>query len=123
MIVEARLDLPGASLRPYEAISQPLVEAHSVGFVWSVVLLEPGTYRGTAWLSLTAGGGDPGHEERVVISAQSLEVRTTQLAGMNGGTARLGGALGMLASATLALPFARRAWQRNSLDRGVSGKH
>lgn len=123
VIVEARLDLPGASLRPYEAISQPLFEAQSVGFVWSVVLSEPGTYRGTAWLSLTAVGGDPGHEERVVISAQSLEVRTQQLASMKGGTARLGGALGMLASATLALPFARGARNRNSLVRGVGGKH
>ncbi|MFH1186452.1 MAG: hypothetical protein V1755_15690 [Chloroflexota bacterium] len=105
MIAEARLDLPGARVRPYDAISEPLLSAVPVEFVWSVSLSEPTKHPGTAWLFLVIVERSTQAQTRFALSAQSLEISGTSFLGMSGQLARTGGGLGLIASLLLAFPF------------------
>jgi hypothetical protein len=105
VIAEASVDLPGAQVRPFEAVSTPLVNGKPVDFVWSLVLTESKTYRGTAWLFLILAEPETEVGTRIPISAQSVQVAGNAFLGMSGKAARVGGALGLGGSVVLALPF------------------
>jgi len=105
MIAEARLDLPGAQVRPFDAISEPLLPGVPVEFVWSVRISEPTQHRGTAWLFLVIVEKSTLAQERYAISAQSLDIAGNSFLGMNGPLARAGGGVGLIGSLLLALPL------------------
>jgi hypothetical protein len=106
VIAEARLDLAGVDVRPDGDISEPLLPGQSATFYWSVHPASAGTYRGTAWLFLRFIDKATKQESRIPVSAQSVEISTSDVLGMGGGVARTVGGLGSVVGAVLGLPFA-----------------
>ncbi len=106
VIAEARLDLAGVDVRPGDEISSPLLPGQSVTFYWSVQPIGSGTFRGTAWLFLRFVDKVTKAESRRPLSAQPLEISTTDLLGISGGLARTAGGVGSIVGAVLGFPFA-----------------
>lgn len=106
VIAEARLDLAGVDVSPGGDISEPLLPGQSVTFYWSVHPGNSGTYRGTVWLFLRFVDKATKQESRIPISAQTIEIATSDLFGMGGGVARTVGGVGSALGAVLGFPFA-----------------
>ncbi len=106
VIAEARLDLAGMDVRPSEEVSSPLLPGQSVTFYWSVHPYTSGTFRGTAWLFLHFVDKVTKEESRIPLSAQTVEISTTDLLGMGGSLARTAGGVGSIIGAVLGFPFA-----------------
>ncbi len=106
VLAEARLDLAGVDVRPDGEISEPLLPGQSATFFWSVHPDSPGTYRGTAWLFLRFVDKTTKQESRIPISAQSVEISTSEFLGMGGSLARTVGGVGSALGAVLGFPFA-----------------
>jgi hypothetical protein len=105
VIAEARLDLAGPEVRPSETISEPLLQNQSVTFYWSVRPISTGTFRGTAWLYLRFVEKTTGIESRKAISAQPVQIESTNFLGLNGNIARTAGGIGSIIGAVLGFPF------------------
>lgn len=105
VIAEARLDLPGAQVRPYQAVSEPLLPGEPAEFVWSVILSEPTRHQGTAWSFLVVVEQRTQAQNRIALSAQSVQIDGVTLLGLGGEGARVAGGLGMIGSVVLAMPF------------------
>lgn len=105
VIAEARLDLAGVDIRPGDVISEPLSPGQSVTFYWSIHPAEAGTYRGTAWLFLRFIDKTTKEESRIPLSAQTLQIATSDFLGMSGGVARTAGSVGSVVGAVLGFPF------------------
>ncbi len=105
VIAEAELDVAGLEIRPGDVISEPLLPGQSVTFYWSVRPQSAGTYRGTAWLFLRFIDKATKAESRIPLSAQTVEITTSDLFGMTGGLARTAGSVGSVVGAVLGFPF------------------
>jgi len=105
VIAEARLDLAGVDIRPGEVVSESLQPGQSVTFYWSVHPADPGTYRGTAWLFLRFIDKSTKEENRIPLSAQTVQISTSELFGLSGGLARTAGSVGSVVGAVLGFPF------------------
>lgn len=105
VIAEARLDLAGVDVRPGEVISEPVEPGQSVTFYWSVQPAGSGTFRGTAWLFLRFIDRSTREESRIPLSAQTVEISTSDLFGLSGGLARTAGSIGSVVGAVLGFPF------------------
>lgn len=106
VIAEARVDLAGVEVRPSEEISEPLLPGQSVTFYWSVRPDTSGTFRGTAWFLLRFVDKVSGVETEKAISAQPVQIESTNFLGLNGSIARTAGGIGSLIGAVLGFPFA-----------------
>ncbi|HTP00675.1 MAG TPA: hypothetical protein VMJ64_04820 [Anaerolineales bacterium] len=105
VIAEASLDLAGVDIRPTEQVSEPLLPGQSVTFFWSVHPPSAGTYRGTVWLFLRFVDKATKEETRQPISAQTVEISTSNFLGLSGGMARITGSIGAVLGAVLGFPF------------------
>lgn len=105
VIAEARLDLAGVDIRPGEVVSEPLSPGQSVTFYWSIRPAEAGTYRGTAWLFLRFIDKTTQEESRIPLSAQTVQISTSDFLGLSGGVARTAGSVGSVVGAVLGFPF------------------
>ena len=120
VIAEARLDLAGVDVRPDGEVSEPLLPGQSATFFWSVHPASAGTYRGTAWLFLRFVDKKTSQESRIPISAQSVQISTSEVLGMGGGVARTVGGVGSVVGAVLGFPFADEVlkWLWKRIRRG-----
>lgn len=105
VIAEARLNLAGVETRPSDLISEPLLRGESVTFYWSVRPEAAGTYRGTVWLFLRFQDRVTREESRKPLAAQTIEITSGELLGLNGNLARLTGGVGSVIGAVLGFPF------------------
>lgn len=121
VIAEARLDLAGVEVRPSEDVSEPLMPGESVSFFWSVHPTSTGTYRGTVWLFLHFIDKTTKEESRKALSAQTVQIASTDFLGLNGSVARITGGLGSVVGAVLGLPFADEIlkWLWKRIRRGA----
>jgi hypothetical protein len=106
VIAEARLDLAGVDVTPGDVVSESLLPGQSARFYWSVHPTASGTYRGTAWLFLRFVNKTTKEESRIPLSAQNVQISTTNVMGMSGGLARTVGGVGSVLGAVLGFPFA-----------------
>lgn len=107
VIAEARLELAGVDLRPASGdMSEPLLPGQSVTFYWSVHPSAPGTYRGTVWLFLHFIDRVTKEESSMPISAQTIQISTSDVLGIGGSLARMVGGLGSVVGVVLGFPFA-----------------
>lgn len=106
VIAQARLDLAGVDVRPSEEVSSPLLPGQSVTFYWSVHPLTSGTFRGTAWLFLVFVDKVTKEQSRIPLAAQTVQISTMDLLGLNGSLARTAGGVGSIIGAVLGFPFA-----------------
>jgi hypothetical protein len=108
IIVEARLDLPFADVRPADVVSTALEEGGAATFYWDVNPREDGKLRGTVWLYLRlvpkAGGG----ETRQPVFAQLIGINSKSILGRTGSQARVVGVVGLIVGLALGFPFIRR---------------
>ncbi len=102
---EARLDMAGVEMRPAELISSPLEPGGTVTFYWSVKPQSTGTFKGTAWLLLKFVNKRTGETSERAISAQTVEIRSTNFLGLSAGVARTSGAVGSLIGGIIGFPF------------------
>ena len=116
VLAEARLDMPGIDVRPPGLIGEPLLPGQSVTFLWSVAPTDVGTYRGTVWFYLHFIPKDGGRDIRQALSAQTIDIETTSLFGIQAAPARWLGVVGTFISSLLGLPFLdqllKRIWKR-----------
>ncbi len=107
VLAEARLDIAGLTVKPDILTSQPLLPGKAVTFYWSVSTDQVADYRGTVWLSLRfipLGKNDTSvPDSSTVLSAQQIEIRSANLLGMTGFTARLVGGIGVVAGSAFGL--------------------
>ena len=97
LLAEARLDMAGVEVLPRETVSQPLRPGETVRFVWTAKPEDEGEFQGTVWLYfhfIPLNGF--ARESQQAISAQTIEIRTVDLLGMGGRTARVIGVCGVL---------------------------
>lgn len=111
LLAEARLEIPGASLRPASSVKQPLRPAQTLTFFWTITAPEAGEYNGTAWVYLTFVSLADNAETRLALAAIPLQIRSTRLAGLTGEMARRLGALALLAAVGATLVFGGRGAQ------------
>lgn len=105
VIAEARLDLAGVEVRPPGIVQAPMGPGLPVTFYWSVRPLSNGTFKGTAWLFLRFVDRQTGEQSQRAISAQTVEIRTTDLFGFSAGFARTTGAIGSIVGGIMGFPF------------------
>jgi hypothetical protein len=108
VIVEARLELPFADVRPADVVSTALGEGSAATFYWEVNPREEGALRGTVWLYLRLIPKAGGAEMSQAVSAQLIEICSKSVLGRTGGEARAIGVVGSLAGLLLGFPFVRR---------------
>ena len=101
--IEARLDLPGASAIPTEAISLPLQPGQKVTFSWTIKPGQVGAYRGAVWLYLRFTPLAGGEEIRQALTSQALEVQVVNLFGIGGPTGRVMGLVGSALGSVISL--------------------
>ena len=106
VIAEARLDLAGVDVRPGDVVTEPVLPGQAATFYWSVHPSASGTYRGTAWLFLRFINKATEEESHIPISAQNVEISTSEVLGMGGSLARTAGGVGSVVGAVLGFPFA-----------------
>jgi hypothetical protein len=102
---QARLDMAGVEIRPPETISSPLAPGQPVTFYWSVRPLSRGTFKGTAWLLLRFEDKVTGAVRESAISAQTVQIQSTDLFGFSAGFARTTGAVGSVIGGIIGFPF------------------
>jgi hypothetical protein len=112
VVAQARLDLAGLEIQPAGDINEPLLPGEDVEFRWRVRGSDPGMYSGTVWLFLVLVDRVSLAQSRVLLSAQSVEIRVTDLLGLTGSLARLGGVIGSFVGCALGFPFATDIVQR-----------
>jgi hypothetical protein len=120
-IAEARLDLPGALVRPPDSIFEALVPEQSLEFYWTVVLSAPGEYRGTAWSFLTIHEDSSTRSSRIALGAQNVQMKSITLLGMGGEAARIVGGLCLIGGIVLGVSFVDLAarWISRGAGRGA----
>lgn len=117
VIVEARLDLPFADVRPAEVVSTALAEGGAATFYWEVNPREVGDSRGTVWLYLRLVPKAGGAEVRQPVSAQLIGIRSKSVLGRTGTEARVMGVIGLIVGVVMGIPFARvRRTSLNGID-------
>jgi hypothetical protein len=104
---EARLDMAGVEVRPQEIISAPMKQGEPVTFYWSVRPREAGTYRGTVWLFLKFVNKTTGEQSQRALSAQEIQIRSTDLFGFSANLARTTGSVGTIVGGIVGFPFIR----------------
>ena len=107
VIVEARLDLPFANVRPAEVVSTALAEGGGATFYWEVNPREAGDLRGTVWLYLRLVPKAGGEETRQPVSAQLIGISSKSVLGRTGSEARVLGVIGLIVGLALGIPFVR----------------
>ncbi len=105
LIVEARFDLPGVSIRPSELISAPVSQGQTAVFYWTLRPTDAGKFRGTIWLYLRAVDKLTGQESRETVSAQIVEIESVKFLGLVVNRVRMIGLVGAVAGLFLSLPL------------------
>ena len=103
--VEARLDMAGMEVKPPEVISAPLAPGLPVTFYWSVRPQDKGNFKGTAWLFLKFTDKITGEESRRPLSAQVIEISSSDILGLPANLARTTGAVGSVVGGIIGFPF------------------
>jgi hypothetical protein len=106
VVAEARLDLAGPDIRPSDAVDEPLLPGQTVTFFWSVRPSQAGMYRGTVWLFLRFTDKASGQESRKAVTAQTVQIESTNFLGLTGNVARATGGIGAIIGGVLGFPFA-----------------
>lgn len=105
VIVEARLDMAGVEVRPSEIVSSPLSPGQPVTFYWSVRPGSAGIFKGTAWLFVRFIDKKTGQESQRAVSAQPVQIQSTDFFGLSASFTRITGAIGSVVGGILGLPF------------------
>lgn len=98
----ARLELPGVRYSPQGEITQALVIGRPVRFSWTIYPERAGESTAMVWIHLVrlpAGS----NADRIVVSAQRLEMQANSFFGISGPWARSMGAAGVIIGAVLGL--------------------
>ncbi len=104
VFADARLDLAGVEISPGPEQTEALRPGQPLIFGWNIRPEDVGTYRGTVWLHLRFVPRDPGgQEDRILITAQEIEINAVNLFGLGGTPARLLGGVGALLGSILGL--------------------
>lgn len=103
LLAESRLEMPGMLVNPPGLVSQPLNPDRTVAFNWLATGDEAKKVTGSAWFYLRLIPVGEGEEQRMALSAQTLELRTVDLLGLDGQTARTLGFSGVLAGLMLSI--------------------
>jgi hypothetical protein len=107
VIVEARLYLLFADVRPANIVSTALAEGGAATFYWEVNPREVGELRGTVWLYLRLVPKAGGEEMRQPVSAQLIEISSKSVLGRTGTEARAAGVIGSILGLVLGFLFIR----------------
>ena len=105
VVAEARFDIAGLEVRPTELISAPISEGQTAVFYWSIRPNDVGIYRGTIWLYLRFVDKLNAEESQKTVSAQIVEIESTNFLGLSANLARSTGMVGSIVGTILGFPF------------------
>jgi len=112
VLVDVRLEMPGAVVAPPGLFSQPLRPGQNITFNWRIYPNDVGQVSGTLWVYLRFVPRDMGEQEQVLIAVKQFKVESFALFGLGVGVVRVIGGIGFVLSIILSLPF---------VDRGLRG--
>ncbi len=118
VLAEARLELPGVQIQPFNTVSETLQPGQQALFFWSMRPERVGTFEGQVWFYLRFVPKAGGPETRQALSAQKVSVEVDSFFGLDAPTARWLGALGLAFSAGLGAPLWVAGWKRMLLRLG-----
>jgi hypothetical protein len=101
--VEARLDLPNATVTPPEPVSLPLQAGQKASFTWTIKPGAVGSYRGAIWLTLQFTPLAGGEEIRQALTSLPVGVEVVNLFGIGGPTGRIMGIVGSALGSVISL--------------------
>jgi hypothetical protein len=105
VIVEARLEMAGTEYLPTGDISEALLPAIPVAFLWNIRSSQAGFYQGTVWLHLVFISKAGGQDIRQVLTAQRMNIEVVNFFGLNGKSARILGVIGVILGLTIGLEY------------------
>jgi len=105
VIAEAKFDIVGVQVSPFETISQTLSQGQAVTFYWSVHAQDVGNYRGTIWFYLRFVDKVSGEETLKTVSAQLVEIEAVNLFGLPASLVRTFGGVGSIIGSVIGFPF------------------
>jgi hypothetical protein len=82
LLIETRLDMPGARVSPPSGTSQPLIQGKGLDFKWQVLPGMAGKLSGTLWISAYREDNTGGEMERIPFLAYPFEITVISLLGM-----------------------------------------
>lgn len=112
VIVETRLELVGFDYLPTGEISEALLPWKAVAFYWNIRPVDKGIYRGTIWMHIRFLPKNGGDEIRQLLTAQTFEIESMDLFGLDGASARISGSIGLVIGLLLNLGFFLRKKSR-----------
>ena len=118
--------MAGVEVVPRETISRPMLPGEPVSFFWTARPDNAGKFQGTVWLYFHfVPLGKSAQESQQAISAQTIEIRTVDLLGMGGETARVAGLWGLLLGLLLVVDLHtfRKVGKRLSFWSGILRKN
>jgi hypothetical protein len=112
VIIETRLELAGFDYLPIGEISEALLPWKAVAFNWNIRPGDQGFYRGTIWMHIKFLPKNGGDEIRQLLTAQTVEIESIDLLGLDGTIARILGSIGLVIGVLLNLEFFLRKKSR-----------
>jgi hypothetical protein len=101
LMADARLEAAGISAFPGNRVRESMPPGQPVKFEWQVSSEYTGSYQGNVWLSLRYLPLDGSQASQAPIYVHEVNIRTVNLLGMRGATARILGGAGIILSAAL----------------------
>ena len=105
VIAEARLEMSSIEYLPTGDISEALLPAIPVTFLWNIRSRQAGLYQGTVWLHLVFVPKAGGQDIRQVLTAQRMNIEMVDLFGLDGRAARILGIIGIILGIMLGLEY------------------
>ena len=120
VIAEARLDMGGMQVLPPGMSDQTFQKNQRIAFRWSIHPEEEGAFQGIVWFYLRAIPPDGSPEIERAIAALQIEGDVVSFLGLEGGTARIVGVVGLFICIFLGIPFLKTGpnWILNRFLRG-----
>jgi hypothetical protein len=109
LLAEGRLEAAGFKSAPAGEILEPLLAGRQALFYWSVLPEQRGEFEAFAWVSLHTQGAESRKaasqalQQSKLLTVQKIPIRSIDLFGLDGRTARFIGGLGVVVGIVLCL--------------------
>ena len=120
--VEARLEIPGMSVQPTEALLEPTEFGRTMFFSWRLDPAREGEYTGTLWIYANLRASPGGKFEQIPQFALPVEITVSRLLGTRADLVRWAGVAAILIGLLFLLPAGIDKWIADRGDDPLVGR-